>query len=77
MIATDADDGNGLAGAAEDAAGNLSGGGDGFVPQRHEGGDGGGRFQEIASLHDQHLPWYAMHTGTSVAALRPAQDRLG
>ena len=42
VIAADADDGDGLAGAAEGAAGNLARGGDGFFPQGEEGSDSGG-----------------------------------
>src|ERR1700748_1038105 len=55
MVTAEADDGDGLAGAAEGAARNLAGSGNGFFTQRHEGGNGGGRLQEIASLHHQHL----------------------
>lgn len=77
MVAAEADDGDGLAGTAQGAVRNLAPDGDGLLPQGHEGGNSGSRFEEMASLHDLHLLRYPMHTRTSVVALRPVAGGLG
>ena len=74
VVAADADDGDGMAGAAEGTARDLTRGGDSLFAEGDEGGEGGGGFEEVASLHDLHLLCYAMpvEPAWSLCARRPA-----